>query len=246
MIMGFSLLLRVIIAHLLADFFLQPYTWVSDKRLHHIKSRQLYYHIAIVGMLTFFLMLYWSAWELPLFITVTHFVIDWWKSTRKDTMGVFVADQAAHMLMIVTGWLIFSENLPNSSDFIFVTFRESGFWIVLTGYLLVLRPIGFLIEKATSQWRNELTSEKDEVSGLTNAGTWIGYLERVIILTFILLQEYSAIGFLIPAKSVFRFSGGLKDNHERKHAEYILIGTLISFSLAILTGIGALSLLADG
>lgn len=190
-------------------------------------------------------MLDWYAWELPLFITVTHFFIDWWKSTRKDTIGVFTTDQAAHLLMIVAGWLIFTEALPDSPDFIYNMLYRSELWVILASYLLVLRPIGFLIEKATRRWRNELANEEGgDVSGLTNAGTWIGYIERIIILTFILLNEYSAIGFLIAAKSIFRFSGGVKDNHERKHAEYILIGTLISFSLAILIGIGALSLIA--
>lgn len=244
--MGFSLLFRMIIAHLLADFFMQPYTWVSEKRQHHIKSRYLYYHAAIVGILTYVLMLDWHAWELPLFIALTHFFIDWWKSTQKDTIGIFAADQAAHFLVIVVGWLLFAEALPVTPDIIYEVFQQPDLWTILAGYLLVLRPIGFLIEKATSHWRDELTGGEGKVSGLTNAGTWIGYIERVIILTFILLNEYSAIGFLIAAKSVFRFSGGVKDNHERKLTEYILIGTLISFSLAILTGIGALTLMAYG
>lgn len=97
--------------------------------------------------------------------------------------------------------------------------------------------MGFVIEKATRRWRTELARGNNEIAGLTDAGTWIGYIERIIILTFILIGEYSAIGFLIAAKSIFRFSGGVKDQKERKHAEYILIGTLISFSLAILLGI---------
>lgn len=242
--MGFSLLLRMIIAHLLADFFLQPYAWVSGKRQYNLKSRHLYYHIAIVGILTYILMLDWSQWELPLFIAITHFFIDWWKSGKEDTISIFTADQAAHLLMIVAGWAVFSGVLPDSLDFLDEALYQPGIWIILTSYLFVLRPVGFLIEKATRRWRNELAGEEGDVSGLTDAGTWIGYIERVIILTFILLNEYSAIGFLIAAKSIFRFSGGVKDNQERKHAEYILIGTLISFSLAILIGIGALSLLA--
>src|SRR5699024_10607562 len=134
--MGFSLLLRMVIAHLLADFFLQPYAWVGGKRQHHIKSRHLYYHIAIVGVLTYLLMLDWHAWELPLFITATHFFIDWWKSTRKDTIGIFAIDQAAHILMIVAGWLIFTEALPDNSDFIDETFQQPGLWIILASYLL--------------------------------------------------------------------------------------------------------------
>ena len=43
-------------------------------------------------------------------------------------------------------------------------------------------------------------------------------------------------GLLIAAKSVFRFND-LKESNNRKWTEYILIGTLLSFGLAILTGL---------
>jgi hypothetical protein len=58
-----------------------------------------------------------------------------------------------------------------------------------------------------------------------------------------LIGQYSAIGFLIAAKSIFRFSGKMENEKDRMQAEYILIGTLISFLFAILTGLGAIYLL---
>lgn len=42
----------------------------------------------------------------------------------------------------------------------------------------------------------------------------------------------SAIGFLIAAKSVFRF-GELSDRANRLEAEYITIGTLLSFAIGV-------------
>jgi hypothetical protein len=44
------------------------------------------------------------------------------------------------------------------------------------------------------------------------------------------------IGFLLAAKSVFRF-GDLTRAKNRKLTEYILIGTLLSFLIAIATGL---------
>jgi hypothetical protein len=44
------------------------------------------------------------------------------------------------------------------------------------------------------------------------------------------------VGFLIAAKSVFRF-GDLKESKDRKLTEYILVGTLVSFGLAIFTAL---------
>ncbi|MFO7738926.1 MAG: hypothetical protein R6V46_10655, partial [Desulfatiglandaceae bacterium] len=55
---------------------------------------------------------------------------------------------------------------------------------------------------------------------------------------FFLLQRFEAIGFLIAAKSIFRF-GEVSKPERRKEAEYILIGTMLSFLIAIVTGIGA-------
>lgn len=242
--MGISLLFRIIIAHLLADFFLQPHKWVEGRKQYGIRSRYLYYHVAVVGLLTYILILDWSAWELALFITVTHFFIDWWKSNREDTIHAFLIDQTGHLLILLIGWSAYTGIVVSGLwDRMYLLLNQPDVWIILAGYIIILRPMGFLIEKWTTRWRIELIEEGKEVSGLSGAGTWIGYIERVIILTFILLNQYGAIGFLIAAKSIFRFSGEVKDHRERKYAEYILIGTLISFSLAILLGIGILALL---
>jgi hypothetical protein len=56
-----------------------------------------------------------------------------------------------------------------------------------------------------------------------NARKWIGRQERVLILTLVLLQKYEAIGLLVTAKSIFRFS------ESRNAGEYVLIGTVISY-----------------
>jgi hypothetical protein len=71
---------------------------------------------------------------------------------------------------------------------------------------------------------------------LEDAGKYIGILERILVFIFIILNHWEAVGFLITAKSVFRF-GDLKESKDRQLTEYILIGTLISFGIAIITGI---------
>ncbi|MDX1471964.1 MAG: DUF3307 domain-containing protein, partial [Flavobacteriaceae bacterium] len=69
-----------------------------------------------------------------------------------------------------------------------------------------------------------------------DAGKYIGILERLFVFTFILLGHWEAVGFLLTAKSVFRF-GDLKDSRHRKLTEYVLIGTLLSFGIATLTAL---------
>lgn len=238
-----NLLLRLIVAHLLADFFLQPHSWIKGRREKGLRSKHLYMHVAVVGISTWVFVAEWRAWPLVLFISLTHFIIDWWKSSKEETIGYFVADQCAHFIILLIGWAWYT-GLPSFliSDIIQQLGANHSFWIIVTSYILLFRPAGFLIAKFTKNWQQQLSKGQDDLGGLKNAGTWIGYLERLLILTFILLQQYSAIGFLIAAKSIFRFRAG-SENNGRKYAEYIIIGTLFSFSAAVLVGIAALALL---
>lgn len=237
-------LLRIVTAHLLADFLMQPERWIEQKALKNIKSPALYYHALVVGIMTYLLLGDWDHAGLPLFIMGTHFLIDWWKSSRPRRTAYFVIDQTAHLLMILVGWAFYSNTIGTSLGFIASALETPVFWIVVMSYLIVIWPFGYLIAMLTSRWQNELSKgDSEQLTGLKNAGMWIGRTERFIILTFILLSQYSAIGFLIAAKSVFRFSGKLEGNRERKEAEYILIGTLLSFALSISAGIGAKYLL---
>jgi hypothetical protein len=60
-----------------------------------------------------------------------------------------------------------------------------------------------------------------------------------MILSFILLNQFAAIGFLLAAKSILRF----KESEASKMSEYVLLGTLISFSIAIIIGLSINGLL---
>lgn len=77
-------------------------------------------------------------------------------------------------------------------------------------------------------------NQPDSPKSLQNAGKYIGILERVLIFVFILTNHFEAVGFLLAAKSIFRF-GDLKEAHDLKLTEYVLIGTLLSFGIAIVT-----------
>lgn len=50
-------------------------------------------------------------------------------------------------------------------------------------------------------------------------------------------HQFAAIGFLLAAKSIFRF-GDLRESSDCKRTEYILFGTFLSFTLAVLLGVG--------
>jgi len=60
--------------------------------------------------------------------------------------------------------------------------------------------------------------------------------ERILVFTFVINNHFEGIGFLIAAKSILRFND-IKGSEARKEAEYVLIGTLMSFAASIITGI---------
>jgi hypothetical protein len=66
-----------------------------------------------------------------------------------------------------------------------------------------------------------------------NAGEVIGIIERILILTFVLVGSYEAVAFSVAAKSIARFN----ELDDKYFAEYYLLGTSISVSIAVLAGV---------
>lgn len=97
--------------------------------------------------------------------------------------------------------------------------------------MLAMKPASILLGTFLAKW----TPTNNDKNSLPNAGAWIGYLERVLIMTFMLVGCMEGIGFLLAAKSIFRF-GELTKAKEVKITEYVMIGTLSSFTIAILLG----------
>ncbi|MHA8066712.1 hypothetical protein V7S76_08515 [Aquirufa sp. ROCK2-A2] len=104
--------------------------------------------------------------------------------------------------------------------------------LLLFAYLIITLPLGKMIGKITERASVSFTKSSKEFLPDKN-GLWIGVFERIIILTFVLLNEYEAIGFLITGKSIIRFS----KNDENKKSEYILLGTMISYGSTIIIGV---------
>src|ERR1700748_1431690 len=98
------ILLRLMMAHLLGDFLLQPDSWVKDKSEQKAKSPALYYHVAVITVLTYLFLGQWSNWMIPLVIGVSHLIIDIWKSYRPKTFSYFIADQLLHLGAILIVW----------------------------------------------------------------------------------------------------------------------------------------------
>ncbi|MCW9038427.1 DUF3307 domain-containing protein [Altibacter sp.] len=229
------LALQLLLAHVITDFVLQSGTLIEQKRLKKAKAPFLYLHAFLAGGITYLLLQDWSLWYVALIISVTHFFIDLWKLHQgEDSLAYFIIDQLLHLFVLLLIWLWLTASFSKVLPFIDTFFTSTNVLVVLIGYLIVIYPVGFLIGKATQRWQEEIAKEGERTS-LEKAGRYIGIFERILVLTFILSDNFSAIGFLIAAKSILRFS----DKHKsgaRKQTEYVLIGTLMSFALTIIIG----------
>ena len=106
--------------------------------------------------------------------------------------------------------------------------------IYIFAYSLILWPSSKLMKRILSSMNINFGENID--TGHKNVGLWIGMIERTLILTFILQNNYQIIGFLIEAKSIFRHR---YDGLEKSQVtiEYILLGTMLSFLIAIIVGL---------
>lgn len=124
------------------------------------------------------------------------------------------------------------------------TFVENFDEIIIVGTaILLVLPFGVqFMTKAIRPF--SVVQAAEGAGGFANGGKVIGQYERLLILIFVLASAPTAIGFLVASKSVFRF-GDLTDASSRKAAEYILIGTLMSFTYALTIAFGAKYLLEN-
>ncbi|MBQ0768824.1 MAG: DUF3307 domain-containing protein [Bizionia sp.] len=228
--------IKLVLAHCIGDFVFQPTKWVKHKLIKKHKSKFLYYHIS-VHFLALTLVLqadfktYWLAF---LIIIPTHYAIDLIKlhlNNEKNARVLFVIDQLVHFIILgVTAAIYYREEFS-------IEALISPHLIVFITFLLLATVVASVFMKVIiSKWDLESTDAKSSES-LEQAGAYIGVLERLFVFVFIITGHWEGVGFLMAAKSIFRF-GDLSKAKDRKLTEYVLIGTLLSFGFAILAGLG--------
>jgi hypothetical protein len=222
------LLSKLFLAHLLGDFILQPDSWVKEKELTKHRSGKLYLHVLIHGLATMLLVWNIKFWLPALIIILSHYFIDLAKvffQKPQTRFFWFVADQVLHLIVIGAVWYGW-EN----PSFTLGTVNPRNALILITAIVFLTNPASVIIKALISQWTPDTMYTL--TASLPDAGKFIGILERLFVLTFVIHHHWEAVGFLLAAKSVFRF-GNLKESHDRKLTEYVLIGTFLSFGIAL-------------
>ena len=222
-------LAALIFAHVLADFVFQTNWMVANKQrpgglaLHGLVV--LATAVAATGAVAI-----WVLW-----LTALHVATDAIKARARRGLGAFLLDQAAHLATIaaLAMWqpMIWSDGLWAGQAAL------PGLMLLAAGAILATRAGGFAVGHLMEPFADRLPADVTAES-LPGAGRVIGLLERSLIFALILLGQPVGVGLLIAAKSILRF-GAVKD--DRALSEYVIIGTLASFTWAILVAYGTLS-----
>lgn len=240
--------LALYLAHLVSDFTLQSDPVVIGKRRRSVLAYLEHGGIHFVAAVLFLGFAVPGLWMNPTFygvlaaLTLVHLGIDWGKVclVRSNKVGdgaaSFCGDQAIHAVTVsIAAWLIAQ---PSTASLIakihwFQSEIEKPLLLSVV-YVGVIFGGGYLVRFLTKPLlKSNLEVIGESTNELQNAGMYIGWLERFVVLTSLVLQSPATVGLILTAKSIARYP----ELKSVRFAEYFLIGTLLSVTLGILGGL---------
>ena len=159
--------------------------------------------------------------------------------------ALFLADQAAHFIVLLAGASVLLLGHPTLAAWRDAVQAVGGHLlpvshpvaalvviVVLVDLLIVNIRAGFFLVGTLLAPRGFAGGSEP---GPERVGATIGILERLAVCILVLVGQAAAIGFVIAAKTLARF----RQLDDRHFAEYYLVGTLASVTLALATSIVA-------
>lgn len=233
----------LLLAHILGDFYFQSQKIVEQKKKSIYK---VLLHGAIYTLACFIIIIpILNTWLIlaAAFISISHLTIDILKCTlvkrsgklnKEKDSAFYIIDQIMHLICILIASLFVAAKCDTLNIFFGIShiFKLTGINQLQALYsllliLLVWKPANITIKKLLASYK---PAEKSENNSGKNAGGFIGFLERIVILLFLSIGQYSAIGLVLTAKSIARYN---KISENKEFAEYYLLGTLLSTAIAI-------------
>lgn len=248
----YQVFLALLFAHVLGDFPLQSGRMVRGKlafRTGSFLRHSLVHLVLAAAALAIFtpLVLRQPATAAALATLVLgHLALDLAKSAmirhRAELDGalLYASDQLLHVVVVALAAAIAVEALPPMATVL-------EFWNNVRNVVLVygvviaatVFPAGYLIRYLLQPLSRQLAASRDfqtqhfdSLEGLSNAGLYLGWLERGLLVIAFAMGSFTAVGLIIGAKSVARFP----EFKSRAFAEYFLIGTLVSVAIAAAGG----------
>lgn len=254
-----NIIIISLIGHVLGDYYFQSnkmlrneYKKFSQLILHLVKYSFPFIIFLLFTEVTSKLVLYF------ILINLSHYLIDLIKFLVNRTIFyennnekyiqiewfIYLLDQTLHIIAIFIISIFFfdyglSIEIKPIIRHVFMRINLDAIvvlrWILLL--LCIYKPSNITFIRLFSQYKPDDTNAslnneliKCKVNN-KSTGAIIGFLERLLIVIFISLNQYSAVGLILTAKSIARYERISKD---QEFAEYYLIGTLTSVLLSIL------------
>jgi hypothetical protein len=243
--MGKILVLQLL-AHLISDFIFQSPKSTYSKAKKGFRSIHQYLHMLIVFVFSWIFSFSIDFLLFALLIACSHLLVDLSKSCVKKILAqnsqsyavkaatlrfAFIIDQLLHLLFIY--FFVYLYVAKTATIPALITQIPANILLIVTAFFICLKPSNVFIQTILNSYsimpsNASLRKNRD----LENAGRLIGNIERCITLIFTILGQFSAIGFIIAAKTILRYKEG-----DVMKTEYVLIGTLLSFGIAVVLGI---------
>lgn len=279
-----ELLLLLLSAHFIADFYLQPMKELNfqanrnNTKLLTLKKNWRHFLLRTTLYLIVFLIVKLTLLSIVIsvfIISLSHLLSVFWQFYRPNNLSYFLLDQSIQLLLITTVWACVTGFTWDQSMTFIMQFLSAKNMLIAISYLLVCKPASIVISLALQKHTDSLTNtytkplahdneeknlvedsketilmtkntyveqhtktthiNENESIGLLSAGAWIGYIERCLAISFIFMGQFAGIGFLVATKTIFRF-GDLTKNKDMKLTEYMMLGTLLSYAIALFVG----------
>ena len=167
------------------------------------------------------------------------------KRKNRDNGAVIIGGYILHVVNVFIMVFVMTKScadirmIPPATD-VMTTFGISAFsaakWILII--LIIHTPTNLAIQSILSGYRPAET-DRGVITADNRAGRMIGTIERLIMVLFIALEQYAALGLVLTAKSIARYD---KIAKEPRFAEYYLLGTLLSTMVVVLCRVTVLKI----
>lgn len=227
----------LLLAHIMADYLFQGEELAKKKNNNALF---LIIHALIFGILAValtFPFLNASLLRAVIILILSHLLIDGLKGMTIRSWPQLnfeweIADQFLHISILVILTLI--TKVPKEPIIRFFTklniepFLYAESLLCLSGFIFIFRGATSFIRPLLQKIK-EPEEQEEEIPG----GRLIGNLERILTLIVVIWGQFTAMAFILAAKSICRF----EELKNKQFSEYYLIGTLSSIFLAVVVGI---------
>lgn len=234
--------IALLTAHLLADFVLQTDYMIARKK----ELRILVLHGLIIGITTIVALGAYTplAIMMAVIIIASHIAMDLIKVRYLgDTLASFALDQGVHLAVIAAitawhpdlssmGWWAGAAGQQQAQFYAGMTFVSGTIAGVPLGGVVIKKLVAPIAPPQPAPGGPDTGA----LTGMAQGGKYIGWLERAITMMLILTGKAEGVGFLIAAKSILRLRD-ISTDQDRHVAEYIIIGTFLSFGWGMLVAL---------